>query len=495
MPKEGSVWQGNEGWLGKNMPKNKILGALCNTFMHASMKPIHVHLQPPAIPHRLSVLARRAVLDKGLQRQMCANYQAVDIVQLQEISAQCLADGVKIRYHKDQRYDELMPEHIMFDRARSRSRVFDGTSLFNLAQLLTLAVGMMKMSEWRLVYAALSRGVCNTGNIPTSILAMWSRLDAQYIQYQKYRDAMRSLIRKELNDLMRFELVQLNETKFIDELVEVGFRFDMFCAVYERVAFSQSPTECPLSTRMLHNCGMHWLFDNHYASPTAYLDSPMRNTMQRSRQPTECDCEARGYVCECTKFTEKLLEWGRSFADVYGSTTRTLKPWNMDTMFAEFVSILKRYAVLRMHNILEFWEPVIREEQRSMIVQSELPARNSYDFNDTLKKRLERAWWRHDQSTRFITKLVDDTGSMNTLEYESEQYFAGVWRELEKNENYRYWSQHGLHDWLHKRAINECVTLSTLCCKTPSKRKLEEDDEEKKEAIVPAKRIKRSIFD
>ena len=110
---------------------------------------------------------------------MSVNYRALDIAHLQEIGAQCFADGVKIRYYQDHRYDELTPEHAMFDRPRSRSRVFDGTTLFNLTQLLTLAVGMMKMTEWHLVYAALSRGLCNAGKIPTSILAGWSRLDPQ----------------------------------------------------------------------------------------------------------------------------------------------------------------------------------------------------------------------------------------------------------------------------------------------------------------------------
>ena len=73
----------------------------------------------------------------------------------------------------------------------------------------------------------------------------------------------------------------------------------------------------------------------HHLLP--YLDSPVKNMVEKCSQPSQCDCEARGYVCECTEFTEKLLKWGRSFADVYGSTVHALKPCNMDTMFAEFL--------------------------------------------------------------------------------------------------------------------------------------------------------------
>ena len=64
---------------------------------------------------------------------------------------------------------------------------------------------------------------------------------------------------------------------------------------------------------------------------------------------------------------------------------------------------------------------------------------------------------------------MDDTASMNTLEDESEKYFDGVLRELDKNENYRYWTRNDtiqLHDLKHKRALpRECVTLSTLVAK------------------------------
>ena len=253
----------NDGWLGKH-GSLLVLSEIASEHRLSSASQHHAGTvsSPPAIPVHahvyetfrgldladaaeravptLASFARCAVLQSAR-----AGYQHtrgfyededVHLETLQRLGAQCLVEADIIRNYTVLPPPANHPHELdswLHNQSIARNHLNDGRALLTLHKLSALAIGMMKMSEWRQAFAAHSRRHENTDLTQRFVLSLATQREAHPTRYFTYRNEVRKCLTEERDRLLRLYLSTNRVITYYDELV--ANEFDSFCSAYEHL--------------------------------------------------------------------------------------------------------------------------------------------------------------------------------------------------------------------------------------------------------------------
>ena len=339
---------GNSGWLGKHGSKLVLSQVasehppLTGQKHHHGVSvdspraiPVHAHVYETfrtvdladageRVVPSLADIARCAILlsVNAVSNYARKSYEDLDINTLQRLGAQCLLDADIICNYTvippptDDR-DELQAWNQ--NQNVNRMHRYDGRGLMNLHKLSALTIGMMKMTEWRLVFAAHLRRHGITNLTQRFALALATQHEARPTQYFAYRNQVRKCLRAERTRLLRhYEDAPTSDivTYCVKSTAE---QFDRFCTAYEHL-MNYRQIDVPSTVKTT-------------ASDTANLTAPC------SYQPSYCWSHNR---------------WDKSCC---GSPerTRALVPSNIDLYFCNFVTEQTRLISHRLRTSVNYW--------------------------------------------------------------------------------------------------------------------------------------------